>query len=235
MKKIILLMIFLSFLQCKQEQKLKLSKKEGLFKYYNEQYANYISEYILIFSGDSTWDIRKKLAFDSAFYYVNKALQDFPENNLFISRKTFLLLELHQFDEAIELTKKYPHLINGLTDYPYTEIIVNRFRAMQCVYQNDFACKNHYLDIALDLIETFLLKHKDKIKESLDCKSMSTEILNMKSPYLMPVWQYYCYWRERENKVLAINKLKEITDITIDLLQMYVNGLEFDFMHFNGI
>ena len=37
------------------------------------------------------------------------------------------------------------------------------------------------------------------------------------------------------NQEYQLNKLKEITDIPIDLLQMYVNGLEFDFMHFNGI
>lgn len=229
MKKLLLLILCLLFIQCKQERNEGLSKEE-LYDYYNEKYSGYISDYTIIPLGDSIWNAQKQLALDSAVYYVDEALAVFPDNPLFVSRKVFLLLELRKFDEAIELAKKHPYPINGLTDYPYTKIIENRFYAMKCAYEGNNVCRNQHLNLALDLIEDFLIKHKYSIKASLD-----SDTANMESPYLLPVWQYYNYMIEMDNPMSVLDKLHNIIEVPVSTLQMYVNGTESDFMSFNGI
>ena len=245
MNKVIFVVLCLLFVQCRM-----LPEKEGENStslksnadFYIERTRDYLLTYesvkiLGVDSDPSKWRDASALlqkqrnAFDSLVYFIDKGLEEFPNHTGLVFQKIYVLLEQHRYDEAIGYLQNDCVFIVGVLNYPYKEILKNRFNAMKCISANDMKCRDLYLRKALQLVENYIVEHKTTIEESM-AKDMYK--LDESIPYATPILQYYIYsvplFGEKET-LRQLQRLVQISDLQylINLIQPY------DFMKFSGL
>lgn len=216
---IIIIFFLVSFTQCNNKTK-KINCDE-----INERSAQFINQY---------YTDNNNEYLDSALFYTDKGIDNCSNyKNILSLRKLNVLTEQQKFSEAIKFIGTFDKEM--FSDLPYyQEFLINRFKAMEAIKENDINKRDKYLEECVTMVDNYLLANKVKVDSLLKQSSIDSIL---KSPLSTALTQYY-YYKSVNNLKGVINDLREkkeghnINNEFIDYLKDY---LQTDFMEFNGI
>ncbi len=215
-KTIVIVFIGAFFTQCNNKINCdEINKKSALL--INQYYVDNNNDYL-----------------DSAMYYIDKGINNCSNyKNILSLRKLSILAEQQNFSEAIKFVKTFDKEM--FSDLPYyQELLVNRFKVMEAIKENDINTRDKYLVKCIVIIDNYLLTNKYKVDSLLQQPNVENIL---KNPLSTALTQYY-YYKSINNSKDVLKDLKEkkqdknINNEFIDYLMDY---LQTDFMEFNGI
>jgi hypothetical protein len=218
--KSIMIVFFVTFFtQCKNESK-QINCEE-----FNIKSAQFLEQY---------YTNHKKKYLDSASFYIDKGVNNCTKyKNILSLRKLSILAEQQRFLEAIKFIQTFDKEM--FSDLPYYQkLLINRFKVMEAIKENDSIRRDEYLLMCTTLINNYLLANKDKA--DLLLKESSIEKI-MKDPLGTALTQYY-YYKSVNNLVevkRALRKMEEERDVNIEYINYLQDYLKTDFMEFDGI
>ncbi|MFV0290426.1 MAG: hypothetical protein ACK5IJ_05930, partial [Mangrovibacterium sp.] len=121
------------------------------------------------------------------------------------------------------------------SDLPYyQELLINRFKVMEAIRENDINTRDRYLAKCVVIIDNYLLANKQKVDSLL--KQPNIENI-LKNPLSTALTQYYYYKSTNNiNGILKdLNKKKREKNINNEFIDYLIDYLQTDFMEFNGI
>ncbi len=171
---------------------------------------------------------------DSAMYYIDKKINICGNyKNLLSLRKLSILAEQQKFSEAIKFVKTFDKEM--FSDLPYyQELLINRFKAMEAIKENDINTRDRYLVKCIELIDYYLLANEHKVVALLQQPNIENIL---KNPLSTAITQYY-YYKFINNTKDVLKDLKEKKqekNINTEFIDYLLDYLQTDFMEFNGI
>jgi hypothetical protein len=216
-----LVIIFLGafFLHCNNKTK-KINCDE-----INDRSALFVNQYYI--------DNNKEYL-DSALYYTDKGIDKCSIfKNILSLRKLHILAEQQKFSEGVKFIETFDKEM--FSDLPYfQELLINRFKAMEAIRENDNNMRDKYLQRCVNMIDSYLLVNKYRV-DSLLKQSRIESILT--SPLSTALTQYYYYKSVNNTKDVLkdLKEMKEGKNINDEFINYLKDYLQTDFMEFNGI
>lgn len=171
---------------------------------------------------------------DSIMFYLDKGINKCDNCEKILSlRKLSILAEQQNFSEAIKFVKTFDKEM--FSDLPYyQELLINRFKVMEAIRENDINTRDRYLAKCVVIIDNYLLANKQKVDSLL--KQPNIENI-LKNPLSTALTQYYYYKSTNNiNGILKdLNKKKREKNINNEFIDYLIDYLQTDFMEFNGI
>lgn len=220
-KTIIISFFLVFFTQC--SNKTKKSNCDEI----NKRSAQFINQY---------YTHNNKEYLDSALFYINKGIDnDNCSNckNILSLKKLNVLAEQQKFSDAIKFIKTFDKKM--FSDLPYyQELLINRFKAMDAIKENEINRRDKYLERCVTMIDNYLLSNKNEVDSLL--KQSSIESI-LKNPLSTALTQYYYYKSVNNSKGVLkhLKEKKEENDINNEFINYLKDYLQTDFMEFNGI